>query len=104
MRHAIAAMSLLLAGCAAPTGVMPAGPDTYAIHAHGFAAERSAMLQAGSHCAKQNREFVPVSREATGDARYPSGYAVTFRCLPANDPEVKNYRPDTNPAIRVESR
>src|SRR3954470_1503694 len=94
----------VLAGCAASTGVLPAGPDTYTlterfapVRGGGTEAERVALTKANDFCVEKGRVFVPnIMREAGltrdyGNTGY-TGYTVTFRCLLPNDPAVASYR------------
>lgn len=89
-RNIVAILAFLASGCSSSTGILPAGPDTYTIRANGYGSERSALLQASDSCIQKGREFLPNTMGPVGDARYPSGYTVTFRCLPAGDPAVKD--------------
>ena len=99
----IAATMGALSACAASTGVLPAGPNTYTISEH-FAAfrggtaevEEIAITKADDYCTSQGLEFVPVKRRdgptdphANG---WAPGYAMTFKCLPSNDPAVVAYQ------------
>lgn len=104
----------LLAGCAASTGVLPAGPDTYTIsekfapiRGGGTEAERVALTKANDFCAQQGRKFVPTMMGERGGAINPygpTGYTVTFRCLSPSDPAVAQYQLQQAPNVIVEQR
>jgi hypothetical protein len=108
------AIGSLLGGCAHSTGVLPAGPDTYTL-TEKFApvrggsgeAERVALTKANDFCAQQGRQFVPAMMGQAGNLTNPygpTGYSVTFRCLPPNDPAVAAYRIQQAPNVIVEQR
>jgi hypothetical protein len=109
--HRIAAVAvLLLCGCASSTGILPAGPETYTIterlapiRGGGDAAQADALTKADQFCAEKGRQFVPA---LMGNPVGPpnTGYTVTFKCLPANDPAVANFRPQQAPNVIVERR
>jgi hypothetical protein len=92
----------MIAGCAASTGVLPAGPDTYTVtekfapvRGGGTEAQRVALTEAQDFCQKRDRVFVPTMMGAAGNlnSQYgPTGYSVTFRCLTPNDPAVSRYK------------
>jgi hypothetical protein len=92
----------MLAGCAFSTGIVPIGPDTYAMSemrapALGGGPEARRVLLAETHafCQQQNRVFVPVTLRPDGDPLtpyYPTAFDATFRCLDARDPEVAAFR------------
>jgi hypothetical protein len=111
MRFIVIIAALLIGGCATSTGVLPAGPDTYTI-TEKFApirggsdeAEKDALSKASDYCAQKGREFVPNNMGPAGPILNPNGYTVTFRCLLADDPAVKNYRLGQAPNIVVEQR
>jgi hypothetical protein len=87
---------LLLPGCAVSVGVVPVGPDTYAVSERrapvlggGPEAQRVALAEATGFCAQQGRVFAPLVMGAVGNpysAYGPSGFTTTFRCKPAGDP------------------
>jgi hypothetical protein len=87
----------VLAGCAASTGVLPAGPDTYAVSAKfapirggSLAAQPEALAEAQSYCQNQARIFLPVQMGETAPrAEFGStGYQIVFKCLPPGDPAL----------------
>jgi hypothetical protein len=96
----LAALSLF-AGCAAGTGIVPIGPDTYAASemrapAVGGGAEARRVLLAESDffCRQQNQVFVPLMIRPDGDPYtpyYPTAFDATFRCLPAGDPAAAQF-------------
>jgi hypothetical protein len=114
MRVIAIAAVLLVGGCATSTGILPAGPDTYTItekfapiRGGGDEAERSAVTKASEFCTQKGREFVPNNMGQAGpvtNAYGPTGYTVTFRCLAASDPAVKNYHLGQAPNVIVEQR
>jgi hypothetical protein len=111
MRGAVILAAFLIGGCATSTGILPAGPDTYTI-TEKFApirggsdeAQRDAVTKANAYCTEKGREFVPSNMGPAGNVINPTGYTVTFRCLLADDPAVKNYRLGQAPNIIVEQR
>jgi hypothetical protein len=102
----------LLTGCASSTGILPAGPDTYTlsekfavVRGGGDEAERVALTKANDYCAQQNRQFVPSNMGQTGNfASPPTGYTVTFKCLPPNDTAVRAFQLQQAPNVIVEQR
>jgi hypothetical protein len=65
------------------------------------------MTKASEFCTQKGREFVPNNLSQAGNPNGPygpTGYAVTFRCLSADDPAVKSYRLGQAPNIVVEQR
>jgi hypothetical protein len=94
----------VLAGCGSSTGILPAGPDTYTITDRGAGAQRHALTAASEFCAQNGKEFVPNMMGQTGTPAVPTGYAVTFRCLPPNDPAVAAFRLQQAPNVVVEQR
>ena len=72
----IAVVSAVLAGCAASTGILPAGPNTYAVTAKfapirggSLAAQPEALAEAQSYCQNQARVFLPVQMGETAPPR-----------------------------------
>jgi hypothetical protein len=112
MQRVAAVAVLLLCGCASSTGILPAGPDTYTlterlapIRGGGDAAQADALTKANQFCADKGRQFVPATMgNAVGapNPYGPTGYTVTFKCLPPNDPAVANYHLQPAPNIIVE--
>jgi hypothetical protein len=111
MRRVAIVKTLLIGGCATSTGILPAGPtisEKFApVRGGGDEAERSALTKANDFCTEKGRVFVPNNMGQAGNLtnQYgPTGYTVTFRCLLADDPAVKNYRLGQAPNIIVEQR
>jgi hypothetical protein len=93
-------VALVAAGCAASTGILPAGPDTYTVterfapvRGGSTTAQQTALTEANAFCAQQGRQFLPVDMFTPASAN-PYGttgyYSVTFRCLLSGDPELTN--------------
>jgi hypothetical protein len=91
----------LLGGCASSTGILPAGPDTYTIsekyapiRGGGVEAQRESLTKASEFCVQQGLQFVPSVMGPSGTQRSygPTGYAVTFKCLPPSDAAAKTYQ------------
>ncbi len=107
MRETIAFLAAALSGCAMSTGVLPAGPDTYAVSERfspvrggSTTAEQTALTEANAFCAQQGRVFLPVDMLTPQSANPygPTNYSVTFRCLLSGDPGLargSNRGPDT---------
>jgi len=73
----------VLSGCAVSTGILPAGPDTYTVTDHlapirggGIEAKRVALSGANSFCQQQDRVFVPVTMDQTGNLSNPYASGV----------------------------
>ena len=102
MRRFPAALAVVaVAGCAASTGILPAGPDTYTVterfapvRGGATTAQQTALSEANGFCVQQGRQFSPLDMKELPSAN-PYGntsYAVTFRCLLPGDPELaKSY-------------
>jgi len=85
-----------LAGCGAGSGIIPVGPDTFALSemrspalGGGPEAQRIVLAEANAFCRQRGRVFVPLMMRPDGDPftpYYPTAYDATFRCVPANDP------------------
>lgn len=118
MRSKLVALSvgstIILAGCASSTGILPAGPDTYTlservapIRGGGDEAQREALTKANDYCVEKGRVFVPATMGQSGALNNPygpTGYTVTFRCLLPNDPAVAKYRIEQAPNVIIEQR
>ena len=96
MRYACATAAmgfglLTLAGCGAGTGIVPVGPDTYAVSemrapalGGGPEAERAVLAEAGAFCAQQGRTSLTLTLAPNGDPftpYYPTAFDHTFRCV-----------------------
>ncbi len=93
----IAAKSLLLlplmAGCAVTSGIVPIGPDTYAVsemrspaRGGGEEAKRALLAETDAFCRRQNKVFLAITLRPDGDPYtpyYPTAFDATFRCDPA---------------------
>jgi hypothetical protein len=107
-------VATVLAGCAASTGILPAGPDTYTvsekfapIRGGGTEAQRTALTEANAFCAEKGRVFVPNNMGQAGalaNPYGPTGYTVTFRCLFPNDPAVAKFQLEQSPNLIIEER
>jgi hypothetical protein len=88
---------ILVTGCAANSGIVPIGQDTYMVSrqaATGFSGsgtlKAEAFREANDFCLSQNKKMQVVS---TTEAQPPYIFAnfpkaeVQFMCLDANDPE-----------------
>jgi hypothetical protein len=107
-RWAQTALGVGLASCAAGTGILPAGPDTFTVTEHyapirgGTAtAQKVALTEANEFCEGRGQKFMPISMGTRPGMTEPNptGYSVTFRCLQPGDPEL--HRPVLEPAPDV---
>jgi len=89
---------LALSGCAANSGIVPVGPDTFIVSrqaASGFSGsgtlKADALTEANQYCAnKQKSLFVVDTKEAQPPyvlGNYPKA-EVQFMCLATNDPRL----------------
>jgi hypothetical protein len=107
------AAAAALAGCAASTGILPAGPDTYTVTEQ-FApirggsthAEQEALTEANAYCAGQGRQLLATDMKTPPSANPwgTTGYSVTFRCLLPGDPALATGGAAGAPAAIVEQR
>ena len=90
-----------LGGCASSTGILPAGPDTYTISERyapirggSLEAQRESLTKANEFCAQQGLQFVPavMGNSGTQGPYGPTGYTVTFKCLPPSEGASKTYQ------------
>lgn len=103
-------LSVLVAGCvSADSGVLPLGPDTYQLSvgrapiAGGpFEARRVALTQAEEYCANKNQKLMVISTKVWGENR--GGFDIDFRCLHADDPDLRRPTLETVPDTVVEIR
>ena len=89
-------MFVIYLGACTSSGVMPLGPDTYAIGTSNEIsaawAKKSALKDAESFCQSKSKIVVPMNErtgsrvDSWGDKM--STYDFTFRCLAANDPDL----------------
>ncbi len=113
-RFGMAVAVTIPAACAASTGILPAGPDTYTVterlapvRGGGTEAQRIAMTEANTFCEQQGRRFLPLSMSDPGNLSNPygpTGYTVTFRCLPPGDPELTRPQLERAPNMIIEQR
>ena len=78
------------AACAATSGVVPLGPDTYVVSemrapvlGGGAAARDAVVAEAAAFCTRQGRTVVPLELRPDGDPftpYYPTAFDATFRC------------------------
>lgn len=97
-----------LSACAANTGVVPIGRDSYMVSKQGWISTQAVgsltadvYRQANQSCAGLGKQFQVVSlREQPGDfgRSYPE-VELSFRCLAAGDPELQ--RPTLKPTANV---
>jgi hypothetical protein len=92
-------MCLFLIGCAANTGVVPIGQDTFMVSrqaATGFSGpgnlKAEAFREANEYCISKGKSLQVVSTTETGPpyifGNYPKA-EIQFMCLDLNDPELK---------------
>jgi hypothetical protein len=114
MRHSLTTIAAAaVAGCAASSGILPAGPNTYIVTEH-FAplrggsaeAQRTALTEANAFCAQQGRQFLPTDLQTPASLnRYGStGYTVTFQCLSPGDPMLARGGKTRAPDQIIENR
>lgn len=90
-------MAASISGCAATSGAIPIGPDTYLLshQGGGFWAMPStlrveALKEANSYCESKGKVFQVVGTNETptgGFGQFPKG-EVQFMCLDAGDPDL----------------
>jgi hypothetical protein len=107
----VLAFTIPIAGCAASTGILPAGPDTYTvterlapIRGGVTEAQRVALTEANAFCQQKDRVFVPMTMDEVGGLYGQHGYSVTFRCLLPDDPAVAKFRLERAPNLILEQR
>ena len=98
---ATATLALLVTGCAITSGIVPVGPNTYAVsemrapvRGGGQEARRVVLAEANGFCQRQGRAFVPVDLRPDGDPwtpYWPTAFDATFQCLPIGDPAVSHF-------------
>jgi hypothetical protein len=106
-------LACVLASCAASTGILPAGPDTYTVterfapaRGGGTEAQRVAMTESNNFCEQLGKKFFPLNMGEAGrqTTSGPTGYSVTFRCLAPGDPELTRPRFQQTPDVVIEQR
>lgn len=80
-----------LAACAGGSGIVPVGPDTYAVSelrapavGGGPEAQRAVLAEADLFCRQQGRAALTISLTPNGDPAtpfYPTAFDHTFRCV-----------------------
>ena len=90
---------LVVAGCAAESGIIPVAPGVYSLSAlrapvlgGGAEAERVVLAEATAFCQQQSLVFLPLELRPDGDPftpYYPTAFDATFRCVAPNDPALK---------------
>jgi hypothetical protein len=83
-----------LTGCALGSGVVPVGPDTYAlsemrapVRGGGAEAERTVLAEADAFCRQQGRDVFLLDVRPDGDpgtVYWPTAFDATFQCRPAS--------------------
>lgn len=96
---ALALASLVLAGCASRTGVLPMGKDTYtlstgvsgtgSVSGNDTKAKREAFLEANQYCAKMGKQLL-VKNISLSSTLAGSTSELVFQCLDENDPEFNS--------------
>jgi hypothetical protein len=79
-----------LAGCAGTSGILPIGPDTYALSemrapvvGGGAEARRAVLADAAAFCSAQGRAFELEDGRPDGDPHtpyWPTAFDATFKC------------------------
>ena len=105
--------ALAVTGCAASSGILPAGPNTYIvtersapIRGGSAEAQRTALTEANAFCLQQGRQFLPTDLETppSRNPYGPTGYTVTFQCLSPSDPALTRGGMTRAPAQIIENR
>ena len=83
---------LVLSGCAAGSGIVPVGPDTYAVSemrapalGGGREARGAVLAEAAAFCGRQGRSPLTLTLAPSGDPftpYYPTAFDHVFRCVP----------------------
>jgi hypothetical protein len=103
----------LTAGCGAHTGVVPIGQDTYMVARQGWISTQSvgelkaeAFAEADAFCASKSKSVLPVNTRDTFGVfgrSYPEA-EIQFRCLNADDPELRRPTMQKVPDVLIEHR
>ena len=105
--------ALAVTGCAASSGILPAGPNTYfvterfaPIRGGSAEAQRTALTEANAFCLQQGRQFLPTDLETppSRNPYGPTGYTVTFQCLSPGDPALTRGGKTRAPDQIIENR
>lgn len=102
-----AVIGLILCGCSQSSGVLKMGPDTYTVSVHAApirggesGARKIALTEASNKCVAEGGEILVTNIESKPSSHLAGGTVnLTFRCLSANDPDLK--RPEYKPAPNV---
>lgn len=104
----VTALAIAIAGCSGP-GVVPMGRDTYMIAKDGSfttfgggAVKAELYQEADAFCGKKGKQLMPV-KEASRDSgigRYANA-ELQFRCLDANDPEIRRPTMQSEPTMNI---
>ena len=104
-------IALFIVGCAAHTGVVQIGEDTYMVNEQGWISTQSVgalkaetYKQANAYCLQQNKKLMPVSTSTTpGEIgrSYPEA-ELQFMCLSESDYELKRPKLKPLPDVRIE--
>ena len=94
-------------GCAAPSGVLPIGPDTYSItlFSNQLSARGPALKEAGDYCTQLGKKILVLNID---DKKVPVGTPgntdIVFRCLSEGDPELKRPNLEARPDVVIQDR
>jgi hypothetical protein len=103
----------LLSGCAASTGILPAGPNTYTlterfapVRGGATTAQQTALTEANAFCTGQGRQFLPTDMKVPPSLNPygPTSYEVTFQCLLPGDPALSHGGSTRPPEEIIEQR
>ena len=82
--------SMPLVGCSMGSGIVPIGPDTYAlsemrapVRGGGAEAQRAVLTEAAGFCQQQGRSVALLELRPDGDPRgryWPTAFDATFQC------------------------
>lgn len=99
----------VVAGCTTSTGIMPMGPDTYAVTAQSELgpgnAQKKALEDANAFAASKGKHMIPKSVQTRAD--YDSFgdrihvYELTFRLVDSDDPEYQRTNLGQGPDLIV---
>ena len=112
-RSTLVPILLSVAGCAASSGILPAGPNTYIvterfapIRGGSAEAQRTSLIEANAFCMQQGRQFLPTDlvTPASSNPYGPTGYTVTFQCLSPDDPALARGGKTRAPDQIIENR
>ena len=91
MKRVVLAALLVLSACGATSGIIPVGPDTYALTemrsqalGGGARAHEVVLAEAAGFCQQQGRAVALLNLEPGGDPRgyyWPTAFSATFQCV-----------------------